>query len=172
MIIPDGRQGKDVIITGDKQKEAFEQLQQSTSLKLQMNDNGKVTAHIVSGKWNEVEAAFQPLTDVSLAYVNFQSGGKMEINIPRDQNVFFYVVKGEVDVNGQKVQMHHLVDFEHDAEKLNIDAITDATILLGYATPFKEPIVAYGPFVMNTREEIMQTYEDYRQGKFGDEHNF
>lgn len=135
-------------------------------------DNGKVTAHIVSGKWNEVEAAFQPLTDVSLAYVNFQSGGKMEINIPRDQNIFFYVVKGEVDVNGQKIQMHHLVDFEHDAEKLNIDAITDATILLGYATPFKEPIVAYGPFVMNTREEIMQAYEDYRQGKFGDEHNF
>jgi len=135
-------------------------------------DNGKVTAHIVSGKWNGVDAAFQPLTDVSLAYIDFQSGGKMEINIPREQNIFFYIVKDEVNVNGKKAQMHHLVDFEHDAEKLNIEAITDATILLGYATPFKEPIVAYGPFVMNTREEIMQAYEDYRQGKFGDEHNF
>jgi redox-sensitive bicupin YhaK (pirin superfamily) len=48
-------------------------------------------------------------------------------------------------------------------------AITDAIILFGYATPFKEPFVAYGPFVMNTQEEIMQAYEDYNNGKFGTE---
>ena len=46
-------------------------------------------------------------------------------------------------------------------------AKTDAILLFGHATPFKEPIVSYGPFVMNTSEEIQQAYADYRDGKFG-----
>lgn len=78
-------------------------------------------------------------------------------------------MKGEVNVNGQDVPMHHLAQFNHDGEALNITANTDALILLGHATPFREPFVAYGPFVMNTREEIMQAYDDYHQGKFGSE---
>ena len=48
-------------------------------------------------------------------------------------------------------------------------ALSPATILFGHATPFHEPIVAYGPFVMNTQEEIQQAYRDYRDGKLGDE---
>jgi redox-sensitive bicupin YhaK (pirin superfamily) len=46
-------------------------------------------------------------------------------------------------------------------------ATTDAIILFGYATPFHEPFFAYGPFVMNTREEVEQAYEDMKNGKFG-----
>jgi len=48
-------------------------------------------------------------------------------------------------------------------------ATSDALILFGYATPFNEPFFAYGPFVMNTREEIVQAYEDMKNGKFGNE---
>ena len=79
------------------------------------------------------------------------------------------MVKGEVTVNGQDVAMHYLARFNNDGETLDITANTDALILLGHATPFKEPFAAYGPFVMNTREEIMQAYDDYHKGKFGSE---
>jgi redox-sensitive bicupin YhaK (pirin superfamily) len=89
--------------------------------------------------------------------------------IPPSQNIFLYVVKGEVRINGEDVRMHHLVEFAHEGETVEMKALTDALILLGYATPFHEPFAAYGPFVMNTREEIMQAYEDYHQGKFGKE---
>ena len=85
----------------------------------------------------------------------------------RSKSIFLYIVKGEVEVNGQDPFMHHLVEFEHDAGEVVIRAHGKSVVLFGYATSFREPFVAYGPFVMNTREEIMQTYDDYNKGLFG-----
>ncbi|HEY1115872.1 MAG TPA: pirin family protein [Chitinophagaceae bacterium] len=132
-------------------------------------DEGKATLLAVSGKWNGVNGAVQPLTDIALARIDMKEGGKVGFSIPANKNIFFYVVHGEVQVNGADVAMHHLAQFNNDGDGLNITANTDALILLGHATPFHEPFMAFGPFVMNTREEIMQAYDDYRNGKFGSE---
>jgi len=132
-------------------------------------DNGKVILHPVSGKWNGAQAPFEPLTDIHLSWIEFNEGGTTNFSIPADQNIFFYVVKGEVKVNDTDAGMHHLVQFKNEGEQLDITANTDAIILFGYATPFNEPFAAYGPFVMNSREEIMEAFEDYNNGKFGRE---
>jgi hypothetical protein len=130
-------------------------------------DNGKVTAHLVSGSWNGVQAAIEPLTDIHLATIYFNEGGQHQFSIPTNQTIFLYVIKGELHINGKDVRMHHLVEFANDNEEIQLKANTEAIILFGYATPFREPLVAYGPFVMNTKEEITQAYEDFRKGKFG-----
>lgn len=132
-------------------------------------DNGKVTAHILSGNWNGTKGPFEPLTDIHLSFIYFKEGGKFDIKVPENQNIFLYIVKGEIKVNGDFARLHHLVEFNHDGEELQMAATADAIILLGYATPFNEPVVAYGPFVMNTREEIQQAYEDLKKGKLGSE---
>ncbi len=132
-------------------------------------DDGKVNANILSGNWNGIEGAFQPLTDVHLASIYFAEGGKFQLQVPKDQNVFLYIVKGELKVNGDVTRIHHLIEFNHDGQMIEIKATTNAVILLGYATPYNEPFFAYGPFVMNTREEIMQAYEDMKNGAFGNE---
>jgi len=131
-------------------------------------DNGKVAAHIVSGEWEGTKGPFEPLTDIHLSFIYFKEGGKYTIQIPKEQNVFLYIVKGEIKVNGDFARIHHLVEFNHDGKTIEMKATVDAVILFGYATPFNEPFFAYGPFVMNTREEIMQAYEDMKNGKFGD----
>lgn len=130
-------------------------------------DNGKVTAHIVSGTWDGTKGPFEPLTDIHLSFIDFEEGGKFNINVPEKQNIFLYIVKGEIKVNEEFARIHHLVEFDHDGEEIEMEATADAVILFGYATPFNEPVVAYGPFVMNTREEVMQAYEDMKNGKFG-----
>lgn len=132
-------------------------------------DNGKVAVHVVAGEWSKVSGPFQPLTDVHLAFIFFQEGGKFTIQVPKEQNVLLYIVRGEMKVNGDFAPIHHLVEFNHDGLTIEMKATADAVILLGYATPFNEPFFAYGPFVMNTREEIMQAYEDMKNGKFGSE---
>jgi redox-sensitive bicupin YhaK (pirin superfamily) len=132
-------------------------------------DEGKVTAHLVSGNWEGAKGAVEPLTDIHLASLNFKEGGKKTFTVPKDQTIFLYVVKGELNINGKDVRMHHLVEFLNDDETIEIKANRNAVILFGYATPFKEPFVAYGPFVMNSKEEIMQAYDDYNKGKFGNE---
>jgi quercetin 2,3-dioxygenase len=143
-------------------------LQEDAIPKEQLNE-GRVTLHAVSGEWNGVRGPVQPLTDIALARIDFKEGGVARFSIASAKNIFFYVVKGEVNVNGRDAAMHHLVQFNNDGDTLDITANTDALALLGHATPFHEPFMAYGPFVMNTREEIMQAYDDYRKGKFGSE---
>lgn len=132
-------------------------------------DEGKVTLHAVSGEWNGVTGPVQPLTYITLARIDFTEGGKASFSIPAKKNIFFYVVKGEVNVNGQDIPIHHLAQFNNDGEGLHVLANTHAMVLLGHATPFREPIAAYGPFVMNTRDEVMQAYDDYHKGRFGSE---
>lgn len=130
-------------------------------------DEGKINARVVSGNFQGTKGAFNTLTDITLTTISFKANANLEINIPEDQNIFFYLIKGEVRVNHQIVQSLHLVEFENDAEELHIEALADSTLLLGYAKPFNEPVVARGPFVMNTMQEINQAYDDFQAGKLG-----
>jgi quercetin 2,3-dioxygenase len=77
------------------------------------------------------------------------------------------VVRGELKVNHQLATKLNLVEFNNDGEELILEATTESIILLGHAKPFNEPVIAYGPFVMNTEKEIQEAYQDYQQGKFG-----
>jgi len=122
--------------------------------------------------WKGINAPFNALTDIHLAQIDFKESGKAGFFISKEQNILLYVIKGDIHVNNKDVPARHLAVFAHDDETVEITALTDSVILFGYATPLREPFVAQGPFVMNTSEEIMKAYEDYNNGKFGDEKSF
>ncbi|UOQ52697.1 pirin family protein [Hymenobacter cellulosivorans] len=131
-------------------------------------DGGKVTVNLISGEWEGQKAAFETLSDVALNTIFFQPGGQLTIPVPAAHNVFFYIIRGQLTVGGQTIDALNLVEFNHDGDALHIQAgPTDSVLLFGHARPFNEPVVAQGPFVMNTEEEIHQAYDDYRHGKFG-----
>lgn len=130
-------------------------------------DNDKVRLQIISGEWNGKQGAFESLSDVFMSTLYFDAGGRLETNAPADHTIFFYVVRGVVNVNEKTAEARQLVEFNYDGESLEVKAEKDSIVLFGHAKPFNEPVVAQGPFVMNTMDEIYQAYEDYRQGKFG-----
>ncbi|MCC3160719.1 pirin family protein [Hymenobacter sp. 15J16-1T3B] len=130
-------------------------------------DEGRVSLQAVSGEWAGTPGAVQPLADIALATVHFKAGGTLTLSIPAAHTIFFYVVRGRLRVQEQETEALRLVEFNHDGDDLRIEALSDAVLLLGHALPFHEPIVAYGPFVMNTQQEIQQAYQDYQAGKFG-----
>jgi quercetin 2,3-dioxygenase len=145
---------------------------QKDAIPTKILDNGKTRVNVISGDWDGVKGAIEPLAGIALASIYFGENGSFQINIPEERTVFFYVVKGEVEVNGQNAAMHDLVVFEKSGEAIDIKAAVESIILLGHAEPFNEPFVAYGPFVMNTREEIQEAYKEYSEGKFGDPDSF
>ena len=128
---------------------------------------GKVIIKAISGMWEGVKGAFSTLVDIHLATIDIIAGGKYRMSVAADRNIFFYVVKGKVKANGQEASIRNLVEFNHDNAEIEIEAFEESRLLLGHALPFNEPIVAQGPFVMNSREEIIQAYDDYHQGYFG-----
>jgi redox-sensitive bicupin YhaK (pirin superfamily) len=126
-----------------------------------------ITIRAISGDWGEAKPAMEPLYDMAIAEVYFDAGARKTFTIAAGRNIFFYVVRGEVEVNGRAAHQFQLVEFGTDGDEIAVTAHSSAMILLGHAVPFHEPIVAHGPFVMNTREEILAAVEDYQQGKFG-----
>ncbi|MGQ7870762.1 pirin family protein [Sunxiuqinia sp. sy24] len=130
-------------------------------------DEGKVRVNLISGDWNGVKGPFHSDIGVQLLTIDFKAEGNLKLEIPESNNIFFYLIRGELTVNGQQVQEKSLVEFENNGQKLELESGKQSLLLFGSAQPLQEPVVSQGPFVMNTREEIKQAYEDYQNGKFG-----
>jgi quercetin 2,3-dioxygenase len=132
------------------------------------DDGGKVKIRVISGSRNDIPGAFDSVSGVYLNQVHLEDGGKMRMGIPPGHVVFFYVVRGRVTVNMYTAEALNLVEFKDEGEEIDITAEEESLIIAGHAAKLKEPITARGPFVMNTYQEIMEAYDDYRSGKFGD----
>lgn len=93
-----------------------------------------------------------------------------QVHVPVDHNTLVVVLEGEMLINGrQAVQNNSIVLFANDGEaQIQFEAVQDAKFLVLTGKPLNEPIQGYGPFVMNTKDEIVQAFDDFNQGKFGE----
>jgi redox-sensitive bicupin YhaK (pirin superfamily) len=129
-------------------------------------DEGKVEVHLISGTWSGQAGAISSHTGVFMTTIALKSGGRAGFGSLGGRNVFLYVVRGSVEVNGTSASAWHLVELDRDGDLVEIVATEDAFVVFGHAEPIEEPVVAHGPFVMNTREEIADAVRDYQAGMF------
>jgi redox-sensitive bicupin YhaK (pirin superfamily) len=129
--------------------------------------DGKGTVNLIAGSWGGHAGPFNSLTGVFMSTVALQAGGAVSFPDVRGRNVFLYVVRGTVRLAGASAPQYRLLELNDDGDSVDIVAESDAVLLFGHADPIGEPVVAHGPFVMNTREEIQQAARDYMEGKFG-----
>ena len=130
-------------------------------------DGGRVCIDAVAGVWEGSGGPFETLTDVNLAVVRFGRGGGLRASVAGGRSVLCYVVSGALVVNGRAAGARHTVEFGDEGEGIEVGAESDAVLLFGHAARNREPVASYGPFVMNTREELEQAVRDYRAGAFG-----
>ncbi|MBC6367147.1 pirin family protein [Algoriphagus sp. AK58] len=130
-------------------------------------DGGKIEVQQLFGEWNGVKGAFEGSFPLTMSTIHLKKGGKFEKEIPSEENIFFYIVRGELKVNGEEILFRNLVEFTNTGEKIKVEASENTILILGHARPFNEPMVAQGPFVMNTQQQIYEAYQDYQAGKFG-----
>jgi redox-sensitive bicupin YhaK (pirin superfamily) len=140
---------------------------QRSEIPVVMADGGKVRVNLIAGNWDGQKGPYVPLVDVHMTWIEMTAGGRIEPEVAAARNVFLYIVRGELKVAGQSAIAFHLIELNNDGDGVTLEAGTDAVLLFGHAQPFGEPVVAQGPFVMNTREEIRQAMMDYQAGKFG-----
>jgi quercetin 2,3-dioxygenase len=129
--------------------------------------DGKGTVNLIAGRWGGHTGPFDSLTGVFMSTVELQAGGAVSFPDVRGRNVFLYVVRGTVQLAGASAPQYRLLELDDNGDSVDIVAESDAVLLFGHADPIGEPVVAHGPFVMNTREEIQQAARDYMDGKFG-----
>lgn len=123
-------------------------------------------AQIICGNLFSNEGPVETVTKPTIALLSLKKNAKIEIEVPAENNLFFYVIAGNGVVNGQKAEAFETVLFNHDYSTVQIHASEEMKILFAHAKPIGEPVVSYGPFVMTTREEIMQAINDFQNGSF------
>jgi redox-sensitive bicupin YhaK (pirin superfamily) len=130
-------------------------------------DEGRVALDLVAGAWQERRGPVEPLTDLWVATLRFAPGGRIALPIARGRTIFLYLVRGGLGVGGREVAPGQLATLRDDGDVLDLAASGEALALLCHGPPHREPIVAHGPFVMNSREEIHQAVRDYQEGRLG-----
>ena len=130
-------------------------------------DAGKVQISLIAGDWDGVSGPIRSLTGHFMSTIAFQAGARLHIPALAARSVFLYVVRGAVQIGPDRASAFHLAELSAAGDSVELVADTDALLLFGHAAPLGEPVVAHGPFVMNTREEIAVAMADYQAGRFG-----
>jgi redox-sensitive bicupin YhaK (pirin superfamily) len=129
-------------------------------------DGGKAVVHLIAGRFDEHTGPIDSLTGVMMSSVDMQTAAKVRFEGLGGRDVFLYVVRGHIRVEGVPVGPEQLIELNGDGDTVEIVATSDGVLLFGHADPIDEPVVAHGPFVMNTHAEIEQAMRDYQAGKF------
>jgi redox-sensitive bicupin YhaK (pirin superfamily) len=141
------------------------------------SENGNVIVKLIAGEALGSKAVIDTITPIMYMHFKLESGSSIVQPIPKEYNVFAYVIKGKGifqrsnNNNNKIIERGNLVIFDKNGKEVYIKAVEDSKIplelLLIGGIPIREPIARYGPFVMNTQQEIYQAIEDYRNGKLG-----
>ena len=130
-----------------------------------------VAVTVIAGASHHVQGAVtREITQPIYLDLHMPKGASFEQTLPAGHNAFVYVYRGEVRIAGQSVPVQRMAILANNApaDGVVIEASADAQLILVAGKPLKEPIVQYGPFVMNTKEEIYQALADFRDGRLGE----
>jgi len=128
-----------------------------------------VTVRVIAGTSNGVAGAItRETTEPLYLDIHVPAGTKFSTALPGTHNAFIYVYRGAVTVEGEQVgsQRMGILSNTPGADGVTLTATEEARLILVAGKPLNEPIVQYGPFVMNTQEEIHQALDDFRSGHF------
>jgi hypothetical protein len=129
---------------------------------------GAGTVRVIAGNYQGTQGPAHTFNPMNVWDVRLNAGARVEFRVPAGWTMALFVLKGRVRLgSGEVAGTAELAVLDREDETFAIEALGDATLLFLNGQPIEEPIVGQGPFVMNTRAEIDQAMDDYRNGRMG-----
>jgi redox-sensitive bicupin YhaK (pirin superfamily) len=126
------------------------------------------SVRVIAGEYGGTKGPAQTFTPVGVWEITLSAGRGTIVPVPAGHNVVLFVLRGSVKINGSREAQHaEFVEFGGAGDAFRIDANDDAMVLVLTGEPINEPVFGYGPFVMNTEDEIRTAIADYRSGRMG-----
>ena len=125
------------------------------------------TLRIIAGVQGAAQGPASTFTPVELFDLELKNSKRAIVDLPDGHMAAIMVMKGKIVVNGSMVRQSEFISFDKAGRTLRIDAHDDAMLLILGGAPIDEPVAGYGPFVMNTRQELQQAVQDFNAGKMG-----
>ncbi|MFV0368770.1 MAG: pirin family protein, partial [Hyphomicrobiaceae bacterium] len=126
------------------------------------------TVRVIAGNYDGDKGPARTFTPINVWDVRLRRGKSAQLELPEGHSLAVVVLAGTIEVNGAEIiRAGQLVVLSREGGKITLEANDDAKLLVMSGEPINEPVVAHGPFVMNTVGEIKQAMLDFQSGKFG-----
>jgi hypothetical protein len=125
------------------------------------------TVRVIAGAYAAAKGAARTFTPMNVWDLRLKAGRSLSIELAAGHTAALFVLHGGIEIGAQVVRPAELAVMEREGTELAFDVPEDSVVLLLSGQPLDEPIVGHGPFVMNSRNEIMQAMRDFESGNFG-----
>ena len=148
-------------------KPKYQEIKHADMAKYELPDAAGLV-EVIAGEYNGLKGSASTFSPLNLYNIRLNKSGRAKLSFPANYNTGMVIIEGEIKVNGEQVAAaDHFVHFNHDGSQIEIEALENSIVLVLSGEPIDERITQYGPFLMNTPEEIKEAINDYNQGKFG-----
>lgn len=126
------------------------------------------TLRVITGEYASAQGPARSFTPMNVWDLRLRAGHRVAFDLPAGHTTALFVLHGSLRIDGKHtIRAAELAVMERDGSRLEFEVSEDATVLLLNGEPLNEPVVGYGPFVMNTQAEIVQAIDDFNSGRFG-----
>jgi len=122
---------------------------------------------VIAGEFDGVKGPSSTFTPINMYDLTSESGDKINLKLQDGSNTILLIMSGQVELLGQTYDEQNVVIFEREGEELELVISKNFKGLILNGEPIDEPMVAHGPFVMNTKQEIIEAINDFQAGKMG-----
>ena len=126
------------------------------------------TIGVVAGSFMGVRGPAKTYSPQTLLRIDATSNCSIELPLPKHYNSLLYLLKGSLSVDDEKVPSKTMIWYKNDGDVLRINISEASQFIILSGEPINEPVVSYGPFVMNNNEELQEAVSDFQNGKMGD----
>lgn len=140
----------------------------STDIPVVTLPNNAGSVRVIAGELLGAKGPAEAFSTINMWDTTMSANSAYTFSVPESHNVIILVLDGTIQVSGNAIARRgELITFERGAADVSIESNNTAKLLILTGEPLSEPVVGYGPFVMNSREEILQAIHDVQSGKFG-----
>ncbi|MEP6788044.1 MAG: pirin family protein [Acidobacteriota bacterium] len=129
--------------------------------------DGLGVIEVLAGEYEGVKGPASTFSPIQIYIGKVKKGAKLDFSTPSNYNTALVILEGSLSLDGTDIPTDNFALFANDGDSFSVEAVDDAIFFILSGDPLDEPIASYGPFVMNTQDEIRQAMKDFGSGMFG-----
>ena len=129
--------------------------------------NQGITVKVIAGSFGTVKSPVKTFSPINMYELNGPANAKLEIPLAEGSNTLVFQLSGRSSIEEKLLNKGNLAILSRSGNSLNLELEEESKVMILNGEPLGEPVAAHGPFVMNTRQELMEAFRDFQEGKMG-----